>query len=52
MGKQTNAQVLRFLKNEDWISKYYSSSFNYSNLITQDFLIRDYIINFTGFFNS
>ena len=43
MGKQTNAQVLRFLQNEDWISKYYSSSFNYSNLITQDFLIHDYM---------
>lgn len=52
MGKQTNAQVLRFLQNEDWISKYYSSSFNYSNLITQDFLIRDYIINFTSMFNT
>jgi len=52
MGKQTNAQVLRFLQNEDWISKYYSSSFNYSNLITQDLLIRDYIINFTSLFNT
>jgi len=52
MGKQTNAQVLRFLKNEDWISKYYSSSFNYSNLILQDFLIRDYVINFISFFNT
>ena len=52
MGKQTNAQVLRFLQNEDWISKYYSSSFNYSNLITQDLLIRDYIINFTSMFNT
>jgi hypothetical protein len=52
MGKQTNAQVLRFLQNEDWVSKYYASSFNYSNLIIQDFLIRDYVINFVSFFNT
>ena len=44
MGKRTNAQVLRFLKNENWFSKYYSDSFNYSNLLLQDFLIREYII--------
>jgi hypothetical protein len=52
MGKQTNAQVLRFFKTKDWLSKYYSSYFNYSNLIIQDFLIRDYVINFVSFFNT
>ena len=31
MGNQTNAQVLRFFKTKDWLSKYYSSYFNYSN---------------------
>jgi hypothetical protein len=52
MGKQTNAQILRFLKNKDWFSKYYSSYFNYSNLIVQDILIREYIINFISLFNT
>jgi len=52
MGKQTNAQVLRFSKTKDWLSKYYSSYFNYSNLLVQDILIRDYIINFTSLFNT
>jgi hypothetical protein len=51
MGKQTNAQVLRFFKNKDWLSKYYSSSFNYTNLILQDYLIREYVLNFTSSFN-
>jgi len=51
MGKQTNAQVLRFFKNKDWLSKYYSSSFNYTNLILQDYLIREYVLNFTLSFN-
>jgi len=52
MGKQTNAQVLRFCKTKDWISKYYSSYFNYSNLLVQDILIRDYILNFISLFNT
>jgi hypothetical protein len=52
MGKQTNAQVLRFLQNKDWTSKYYSSPFNYSNLIVQDILIREYVINFISRFNT
>ena len=52
MGKQTNAQVLRFLQNKDWLSKYYCSPFNYSNLIMQDILIREYIINFISLFNT
>lgn len=52
MGKQTNAQVLRFLHNKNWLSNYYCSPFNYSNLITQDILIRQYIINFISLFNT
>jgi len=52
MGKQTNAQVLRFYKNKDWISKYYSGYFNYSNLIISDILIREYVINFISLFNT
>jgi hypothetical protein len=52
MGKQTNAQVLRFCKNNDWLSKYYCSFFNYSNFIVQDSLIRDYILNFMSIFNT
>jgi hypothetical protein len=52
MGKQTNAQVLRLSKTKDWLSKYYSSYFNYSNLLVQDILIRDYIINFISLFNT
>ena len=52
MGKQTNSQILRFLKNKDWLSKYYSSYFNYSNLIVQDILIREYVINFISLFNT
>jgi hypothetical protein len=52
MGKQTNAQVLRFLHNKNWLSKYYCSPFNYSNLISQDILIRQYIINFISSFNT
>lgn len=52
MGKQTNAQVLRFLKNEDWVSKYYSSNYNYSNFTVQDNLIQDYVINFISYFNT
>ena len=52
MGKQTNAQVLRFLKNEDWVSKYYSSNYNYSNFIVQDNLIRNYVIHFISYFNT
>lgn len=52
MGKQTNAQVLRFLKNGNWLSKYYSDFFNYSNLLIQDFLIREYIINILTFYNT
>ena len=52
MGKQTNAQVLRFSKSEDWVSKYYVDSFNYSNLLVQDLLIREYAINFISGFNT
>lgn len=52
MGKQTNPQVLRFFQNKDWLSKYYCSPFNYSNLISQDILIREYVINFISFFNT
>lgn len=52
MGKQTNAQVLRFFKTKDWLSKYYSDSFNYSNLLIQDFLIREYIINVISKFKT
>ena len=52
MGKQTNPQVLRFIQNKDWLSKYYCSPFNYSNLISQDILIRDYVINYISFFNT
>jgi len=52
MGKQVNAQVLRFSKNEDWLSKYYCNNYNYSNLIIQDNIIRDYVINFISFFNT
>merc|ERR1712157_425879 len=52
MGKQTNAQVTRFHKNGDWLSKYYSDNFNYSNFIVQDNLIRDYVINFISLFNT
>merc|ERR1712224_812725 len=51
-GKQTNPQVLRFIQNKDWLSKYYCSPFNYSNLISQDILIRDYVINYISFFNT
>merc|ERR1712048_1279102 len=51
-GKQTNSQILRFLQNKDWLSKYYCSPFNYSNLITQDILIREYVINFISLFNT
>jgi hypothetical protein len=51
MGKQVNAQILRFSKNEDWLSKYYSN-INYSNLIIQDNIIRDYVINFISLFNT
>lgn len=52
MGKQTNAQVLRFLHNKNWLSKYYCSPYNYSNLISQDILIRQYVINFISSFNT
>lgn len=52
MGKQTNAQVLRFLHNKNWLSKYYCSPFNYSNLILQDILIRQYIFDFISLFNT
>ena len=51
MGKQTNAQILRFFKTRDWISKYYCSFFNYSNFISDDRLIRNYILNLLGIFN-
>jgi len=52
MGKQTNAQVLRFSKSEDWLFKYYSDSFNYGNFVIQDNLIRDYVINVISRFNT
>jgi len=52
MGKQINPQVIRFCKSEDWISKYFSDYFNYSNLIVQDSLIINYIFNFLSFFNT
>lgn len=52
MGKQINPQVIRFCKSEDWISKYFSDYFNYSNLIVQDSLIINYILNFLSFFNT
>lgn len=52
MGKQTNAQVLRFLKKENWLSKYYSDFYNYSNFIIQDDMIRSYIINILARFNT
>merc|ERR1711981_1069431 len=37
---------------EDWISKYFSDYFNYSNFIVQDSLIVNYIFNFLSFFNT
>jgi len=52
MGKQTNAQVLRFCKNKDWFSKYYSSNYKYSHFTLQDNLIHDYVINFIAYFNT
>ena len=52
MAKQTNPQVIRFRKNENWISKYFSDYFNYSNLIVQDSLIVNYIFYFLSFFNT
>ena len=52
MGKQTNAQIIRFHRNQDWLSKYFCSFYNYSNLILQDTLIRKYVLNFTSMFNT
>lgn len=52
MGKQVNPQILRFSKNEDWLSKYYCNNLNYSHLIIQDNIIRDYVINFISLFNT
>ena len=52
MGKQVNPQILRFSQNEDWLSKYYCDNYNYSNLIMQDNIIRDYVINFISLFNT
>jgi hypothetical protein len=52
MGKQTNPQVLRFLHNYNWPSKFYSSPFNYSNITERDFLVREHVINFMSFFNT
>lgn len=46
MGKHSNAQGLRLLKKKNWSSKFYSDSFNYSTILGQDFIIRDYVINF------
>lgn len=46
MGKHTNPQCLRLSKNKNWTSKFYSDSFNYSNILGQDYIIRDYVINF------
>ena len=50
MGKQTNANFTVFKKKLAF--KYYSSYFNYSNLIVQDILIREYVINFISLFNT
>jgi hypothetical protein len=52
MGKQTNANIVRFYRSKDWLSKYFCSFYNYSNLVTQDNLIRKYIYNFTSMFNT
>lgn len=52
MGKQTNANVVRFYQSKDWLSNYFCSFYNYSNLVTQDNLIRKYISNFMSMFNT
>jgi hypothetical protein len=52
MGKQTNANLVRFYRSNDWLSKYFCSFYNYSNLVTQDTLIHKYISNFMSMFNT
>ena len=52
MGKQTNANIVRFYRSKDWLSKYFCSFYNYSNLVTQDTLIHKYISNFMSMFNK
>merc|ERR1712187_268388 len=51
-GKQTNANIVRFYRSKDWLSKYFCSFYNYSNLVTQDTLIHKYISNFMSMFNT
>jgi hypothetical protein len=45
MGKHTNAKGLRLFKTKNWHSQFYSDPFNYSNLTSQDLIIRDYVTN-------
>jgi len=45
MGKHTNAKGLRLFKTKNWHSQLYSDPFNYSNLVSQDLIIRDYVTN-------
>lgn len=45
MGKHTNAKGLRLFKTKNWSSQFYAESFNYPNLVSQDLIIRDYVIN-------
>jgi hypothetical protein len=46
MGKHANAESLRLVNTQDWYSQFYSDSFNYSNILGQDYVIRDYVLNF------
>jgi len=46
MGKHSNAQGLRLITNKDWVSIFYSDSFNYSTLLGQNYVIQDYVLNF------
>lgn len=46
MGKRANPQGLRLVQNKDWVSSFYSDPFNYSNIVSQDYLIYDFILNY------
>jgi hypothetical protein len=46
MGKRFNSKGLRLVRTKDWTSVFYSDLFNYSNILTYDLIIRDYVLNF------
>ena len=46
MGKRSNPVGLRLIQKKEWASTFYADSFNYSNILGQDYGIRDYVINF------